>query len=42
MILKMNYNDNFLTFNGVQLDAYLIILFGNIAIPRVLDSIHLI
>ena len=31
-----------LTVDGVQLDAYLIILFGNIAIPLVLDNIHMI
>ena len=28
--------------DGVQLDAYLIILFGIIAIPLVLDNIHVI
>ena len=31
-----------LTVDGVQLDAYLIILFGNIAIPWILDNFHMI
>ena len=30
-----------LTDDGVQLDAYLIILLGNIAIPWVFDNIHM-
>ena len=31
-----------LTVDGAQLDAYLIILFGNVAIPWVFDNIRIV